>query len=471
MEYTLAIDQGTHASRALVLDARGRPLASRLVPVDLTRPHAGRAEQAGEQIVNSVRTAVRGVLDALTREQRGALSRCGLCTQRSTVLAWGEDGAALSPALSWQDTRGESLVTALGPHGQRIQQLSGLPLSAHYGASKLNWLQRNLATSDQYRMGPLAAYLLCRLTRQGHHRVDHGNAQRLQLLDVRQCRWSPALLDWFGIQRQRLPEPRPVIDDYGNLIDDELPLTAVCGDQNAAWFADGQVDDANALINLGSGAFILAAPGAHAPPLGLLTSIAVSDRQGCDYLSEATVNGAASALQWLQQRYPGSDIFGQLGRWLTADITPPIFINSVGGLGSPWWVTNLEPVFVPDTARLTLAERALAVTESILFLLAINLQQLQTRTPIERLRVSGGLSRLDPLCQKLADLCDLDVLRSPDNEASARGVAWLAAGRPAEWGEAATADRFVPRRAPALQARYRGFRDYLQQRLDRPSDA
>ncbi len=470
MDYTLAIDQGTHASRALVFDARGRVVTSHLVPVELRRPRPESAEYPAAPLLASVRTAVATALGALTSKQRDAVGRCGLCTQRSTVLAWGADGRARSAALSWQDTRGEALVAALRPHAGAIQRLSGLPLSAHYGASKLNWLQHTLAAEGDYHLGPLAAYLLCRLTRESAHRVDHSNAQRLQLLDVRHCHWSPELLDWFAVRRQRLPELCPVIADHGMLAEHGIPISAVCGDQNAAWFADPNATQGTALINLGSGAFILAAAGAEAAPAGLLTSIAVSDRHGCDYLSEATVNGAASALQWLQQRYPSSDVFGHLSQWLTADMTPPLFINSVGGLGSPWWATGLEPVFVPSATEASVAQLAVAVAESIVFLLASNLQRLQTQAPIERLRVSGGLSRLDPLCQKLADLSGLPVLRSHAKEASARGVAWLAAGRPAEW-PAADNDRFEAREAPALQARYRRFRDHLQQQLDQLAHA
>src|SRR5665647_2589331 len=43
----LAIDQGTHASRALVFDRRGRALSSGTAPVSITYPQADWAEQDG----------------------------------------------------------------------------------------------------------------------------------------------------------------------------------------------------------------------------------------------------------------------------------------------------------------------------------------------------------------------------------------------------------------------------------------
>jgi sugar (pentulose or hexulose) kinase len=93
MQYTLAIDQGTHASRALLFDAQGQTVAGRLLPVALTRPKPGHAEQDAGEILASVRAAIAAVLDALPAAQRAAVQHCGLTTQRSTVLAWTREGA------------------------------------------------------------------------------------------------------------------------------------------------------------------------------------------------------------------------------------------------------------------------------------------------------------------------------------------------------------------------------------------
>ena len=76
--------------------------------------------------------------------------------------------------------------------------------------------------------------------------------------------------------------------------------------------------------------------------------------------------------------------------------------------------------------------------------------------PARRIRVSGGVSRLDGLCRRLASLSGLPVHRRDDPEASARGIAYLAAGRPAHWNTAPQEEVFAPdatrRCAPALPA-------------------
>jgi glycerol kinase len=312
------------------------------------------------------------------------------------------------------------------------------------------------------RFGPLASFLLQRLTHEFSFAVDHSNAQRMQLFDIHTLEWSPQLAGWFDVPLEKLPPCRPVLHKYGTLSDYGTPITALCGDQNAAWFGSGRQDDSAALVNLGSGAFILAAQTGNAAPADLLASIAFSDQDHCEYLLEGTVNGAGSALQWLQAQWPKDDIQTGLPNWLEQVTDPPLFMNTVGGLGSPWWQQGLAPGFVPGHDRVNVAEAAVAVAESILFLVQYNLEIIQRQQAVTSLRVSGGLSQLDALCQKLANLSKLPVQRADDPEASARGIAWLAAGRPENWLTTEEIQHFEPLTDTSLGNRYTRFIEQLR---------
>lgn len=465
MNNILAIDQGTHASRALVLDSSGRVLAQRQHPVSLSRPQPGRAEQDGNELLVSVQRCVTDVLGDLARPQRDAVRCCGITTQRSTVLAWQRDGTPVAAAINWQDTRGAPQLQALQDRADAIQRLSGLPLSPHYGATKLHFLHQLYPDPDLH-LGPLAAFLLYRLSDGNTLAADHTNAQRMQLLDIHAREWSRTLCDWFGVPLQSLPPCRPVCADYGGLDNSDIAITAVCGDQNAAWFGSGAPENDCVLVNLGSGAFLMARQDHAAAIPGLLSSLVYSDATHSDYVTEGTVNGAGNALQWLRNEYGVTDIESHLAHWLQEIDEPPLFLNTVGGLGSPWWREGLAPRFAGDCERLGHAALAAGVAESIVFLLQFNLERVQQRQPVRRLRVSGGLSRVDPLCQKLANLSDCPVQRSDHREASARGVAWLAAGRPRDWSAQSAAQHFTPRADKPLQARYRRFIEQLREYIE-----
>jgi glycerol kinase len=105
-----------------------------------------------------------------------------------------------------------------------------------------------------------------------------------------------------------------------------------------------------------------------------------------------------------------------------------------------------------------------AVIESILFLVQANIEQIITLNPaVDRIRISGGLSSLDGLCQKLANLSGLAVERPVQVEATARGIAWQAAGCPEGWSATGTGMLFKPDKDKLLTERYTQFIEHLKQ--------
>jgi glycerol kinase len=243
-----------------------------------------------------------------------------------------------------------------------------------------------------------------------------------------------------------------------------IPLTACTGDQSAAAFALGEPRADCALVNVGTGAFIQRLTPAGAPlPDGILRSVVCADADGLLTSHEGTVNGAGSALDWLRERV-ALDVDRGLGALaarepLTGDL--PLFVNGVGGLGAPFWLSDFPCEFVGDGDD---AAQLAAVVESIAFLLCTNLERLQRGAPLRRIRISGGLARNDYLCRCIAALSQLAVERPAAVEATARGVAFLAAGRPASWRAVPIEHTFNPVHAAALESRYARWRDEMAAR-------
>ena len=302
---TLAVDQGTHASRAVLYGPGGARFFRSSVEVGLHRREGGRVEQSADEIL----AATRRVIDD-AREWSAArghpIEAAGLAVQRSTVVAWDRTtGRPLAPALSWQDTRAADRLVALGDRAAAIAERTGLRLSPHYGATKIAWMLSEVAAvrEAQHRgslaVGPLAAFLLAGLRPPGPPQVDEVNASRTLLWELASRSWSAELAGWFEVPPELLPEGRPVLGDWGELSAGAVPLRAVTGDQNAAIFADGPLPPGVARVNLGTGAFVLAATGARISTAArLLRGVARSDAEGPEYLVEGTVNGAGAALEW-----------------------------------------------------------------------------------------------------------------------------------------------------------------------------
>lgn len=463
----LALDQGGHASRAMVVDRHGKVLAHAERRIGTRRFGSAKVEHSAGALLHSLRQAAEVALAALPSSVE--IEAAGLATQRSSVACWERSsGRPLSPVLSWQDRRAARRVAALASEAPWVEDLTGLKLSPHYGATKLDWCLRHIpAVKRAQRGGTLAAGPLASLAvaglLEGHPCfADPVNGARTQLMDIRRGEWSERLCELFRVPAGILPGCVPNRHDFGlfPVAGRRIPFTVLIGDQPAALFAAGEPEAEVAYLNLGTGAFIQCLASKRVP--GLLQSILWRDTERTLYALEGTVNGAGSALDVLAKRagIAPARLMQALRGWLDAGDEPPLFLNGVGGLGAPFWRPDFHSRFL---GRGDVARRAVAVVESILFLLLESLERMQAAIPgLRRMRISGGLAQLDGLCQKLADLSGLSVERSRLHEATALGLARLlgADGMPA-----VDLTRFEPRSSPSLSSRRLRWREAMQEAL------
>ena len=68
----------------------------------------------------------------------------------------------------------------------------------------------------------------------------------------------------------------------------------------------------------------------------------------------------------------------------------------------------------------------------------------------QKIYISGGFSRADGLCQKLADVLQIPVHRSENTDATLQGIACMAAAIPDAWEYIAQDDIFQPQSNPSL---------------------
>jgi glycerol kinase len=462
----LSIDQGGHASRAILFDAAGRKMDEAFAPVATQRDPHGHVEHDPEELIASLRAATDAVCGRVA--PGSAIVAAGLATQRSSMVCWNRDtGAALSPVISWQDRRNAEWLRQLGARRDWIRAQTGLVLTPHYGASKMRWCLDHLpavraaANAGELAMGPLASYIVFRLLDARPFVADPANASRTQLWDPSSRDWSAPLLELFGVPRAALPRCVTSRFDYGAIRTPAgvVPLTVVTGDQSAVPFAFGPLDPAAAYVNVGTGAFVQRAIRDRLPAAPkLLASVVWSDSAGVDYMLEGTVNGAGSALEWFAAS-EGVDVAPLMAALESgADaLDPPLFLNGIGGLGSPFWVSDFTSRFVGDGP---VEARLLAALESIAFLIRVNLDELAPHGPaLRRLVLAGGIASNRLFCQRLADVTGIEAWRSREPEATARGLAWLVADGPASWS-AAAGDGFGPRPNHALARRFAAWRGH-----------
>ena len=466
--WVLCLDQGGHASRALVFDGEGRVRAEAEQLIATRRRGTDRVEHSPAALVRSLREAAGVALGQLP-DHGARIGTAALATQRSSIVCWDRpSGRALSPVLSWQDRRAARHVLALARHERRVRSMTGLVLSPHYGASKIAWCLEHLPAVKRAEgvgrlaAGPLASFLLANLLEERPCLTDPVNGSRTQLLDLSRREWSPWLCDLFGVPREILPDCVTNRHPFGHLsiCNLRIPLTVVTGDQPAALFALGRPRADTAYANLGTGAFMQCLSGRDAPRL--LHGLVWQTPRRSMHVLEATVNGADAALQEVAAHLGVAPAhrLTLLEQGLEAEQEPPLFLNGIGGLGAPYWRPGFRSRFIGrGDAALHLA----AVLESVAFLLVVNLERMQhAGIHVRRIVATGGLARNDILCQRLADLTGLPLERPELHEATALGLARLAGLRPAR---VPGSQRFLPRNDPRLERRYRRWKQALEAAL------
>ncbi len=467
----LCLDQGGHASRALVFDARGALQAGAFREAG-TRRAGDRVEQDPEELVVTLRQAIDEAVATLGGRADDIVA-AGIATQRSSIACWDRrTGAALAPVLSWQDRRAHAWLERFSAHAGEIHRRTGLMLSAHYGASKLRWCLDHLPAvaaarrAGRLAMGPLASFLLFRLLGEKPLLADPANAARTLLWNIDAGEWDPWLLELFGIPPETLPRCVPTRHAFGTLRlnDRRIPLAVASGDQSAALFALGAPRPDSAYVNMGTGAFIQRVFERRPEATGLLAGLVYHDSSDrAVYVLEGTVNGADAALRWAGREWGLENIEAELPEWLARTGEVPVFLNGVSGLGAPFWVAEFPSRLIGDGAPW---QKAVAVAESIVFLLQANLSIMQkTAPPVTRIIATGGLAWFDGLCRRLADLSGLPVYRPAEQEATARGTAYLLAGFPGDWPEERSGEPFTPQANPGLLRRYERWRAEMHRAL------
>lgn len=467
--HVIVIDQGTHSTRAIIYDREGAPIFESRESIDLSYIDKYKIEQDGNQILESCRVVISNAAKYL-KENKINRVVAALTTQRSTVIAWDSStGDAISPALSWLDTRAQEYLTDLSLTDEEIKHKTGLPVSPHYGASKLRWLiehHENVQIAQMQNclaLGPLAAYLIFNLVEHNPSYVDYSNAHRTLLWNMQTKDWDQGLLNAFSLQSSLLPKAIPNAYAYGDLLDIKCPLVFVNGDQNSAVYGYGAYEENTTFVNIGTGGFVLVKSNKPILDSKLLGSITYSTNTDFEYSLEGTINGAGAAVSWAKEAWDISNI--ESIDWQEVEEVP-IFMNTIGGLGSPWWQSDIKPLFLEDKSyqELSPAQCKAALMESIAFLITYNIQVISQQViETKSLVVTGGLSSDTYLCQRLADLCKVPVMSSDYKEATSRGAAWLVFDRP-NW-ESPQYLSFMPREDEAIHSRYQKFITEIERRV------
>ena len=483
MALTLALDQGTTSSRAIVFDLNGTPQASAQADLRQIYPQPSWVEHDAREILSTQLDCATKALAQLG--QRASQVQCiGIANQRETTVIWDrKTGVPIHNAIVWQDRRTAAWCDAQvkAGHLPLVKEATGLVLDPYFSAGKLVWLldhvegARARAERGELAFGTIDCWLIWNLTG-GLHVTDVTNASRTLLFNIHKHCWDERLLEVFGIPLGLLPEVRPSSGDFGTtkaaMLGRALPIGGVAGDQQAALFGQGCITSGQVKNTYGTGCFMLMHTGdqARASQHGLVTTCTAQSDASHGYAIEGSVFSAGSAVQWLRDELQIIGAAAEIEALAASvpDSAGVVLVPAFTGLGSPHWDAYARGAIFGITRGTNRAHVARAALDAIALQSTELLEAMRSDSGLEvaELRVDGGAAANDLLMQLQADLLGIPVIRPEVAETTAQGAADLAALSAGLWQNVEALQQ--ARRAVARETRFEPSlsRDWAATQMD-----
>ena len=439
----LAIDQGTSGTTCLLVRPDGHVAARAHRDVRVSHPHEGWVEQDPSELWQSVVSTCDGLL----RETGGRPAAIGITNQRETLVVFDRRTLeAVAPAIVWQCRRSAAICAEHRARGEEaeIRRRTGLLLDPYFTATKLEWLLRDdpalaaRAQRGEVCAGTVDTWLIARLTAGAVLATDPSNASRTLLYDLARGDFDPELCALFGIPAGILPVIHPsagtiATTDPAAFLGLAIPISGIAGDQQAALFGQACIEPGMSKNTYGTGSFLLVNVGGAVPDpgAGLLATVAWRIGGNDVFALEGSIFVTGAALQWLRDGLGLIESAADAGPLFESvpDSRGCIFVPALAGLGAPWWDPGARGALLGLTGGVTRAHVVRAVVESMAYRTrdVVEAMERASGLALNELRVDGGASAMDSLCQFQADVLGVPVARAASAEATGLGAAMLAA--------------------------------------------
>lgn len=440
MKYTIAVDQSTSATKALLFDERCQLVASASRTHHQYYPKAGWVEHDPEEIYTNTLQVIADLVTPV-RQPEDTFS-LAITNQRETVVIWNRrTGHPLCNAVVWQDMRGADICNRLraGGYGGMVKERSGLLIDPYFAGSGAKWIldhtdgAHEAAKRGELCFGTIDSWLVFRLTDGREHATDYTNASRTMLFNIHTLDWDDDLLHMLGIPRSMMPVPKPCDARYGEttvggLFGRPIPIAGVLGDSHGALAGQMCFTAGFGKATYGTGSSVMVNIGeqAAAAPEGLVTSIGFAALGKVLYAFEGNIHCTGATIQWLKDQLGLIDSAREIESLASSvsDNGGVYLVPAFSGLGAPWWNDRVKGILCGLTLNSTKAHVCRAAEESIAYQVADLVRTMtdQAGIRLKEIRVDGGPTRDQFLMQFQTDLLQAPIVRSEVEDASAFGA-------------------------------------------------
>ena len=441
-KFLVAIDQGTTSTRVILFDVKGNIKFKSQKEFKQYFPKNGWVEHNPNEIWKSTLFSLKKVIKK-TKKMNGKILSIGITNQRETTVLWNKkNGKPVYNAIVWQDRRTQKYCKNLKKNNfeKKIRKKTGLFIDPYFSATKIKWILDNvkktklLLKSNNLLFGTIDTFLIWKLTKGQCHLTETTNASRTMLFNINTNRWDNEILKKLKIPYKILPEVKNSADNFGTtnkkVIGEEIPISAVLGDQQAAVVGQACFETGSIKSTYGTGAFVIMNTGSKKiiSKNKLLTTICYTLNGKNTYGLEGSIFIAGAGVQWLRDKikliknaYETEKIAKSKKNNEGVYVVP-----AFSGLGAPYWRPDARGLVTGLTRDSDWKSLVRAVVESVAYQ-SFDLFESMKKDGLKPkiIKVDGGMVANNWFSQFLSDIINLKVKRSKVLETTALGVALL----------------------------------------------
>lgn len=435
--YYIGIDLGTSSVKLLLMDENGviRRIVSREYP--LYFPHPGWSEQNPQDWMAAVVEGIRELTQDIDRAQVAGIGAAG---QMHGLVVLDENDEVIRPAILWNDGRTQAQTDDLNAKigKEALTRYTGNIAFAGFTAPKLLWMREN-EPENFARISKIMLpkdYINYCMT--GVHCTDYSDASGTLLLDVRNKRWSPEMLDICDVREEQLPQLYESYESVSTLkpqMAKELDLhagvlvAAGAGDNAAAAVGTGTVGEGKCNISLGtSGTIFISSRTFRGDKANALHAFAHAD--GGFHLMGCMLS-AASCNKWFMEDILKTEDYGVEQEKIVPEKLGQnhvYYLPYLMGERAPHNDAAARSCFIGMTMDTTRADMTQAVLEGVAFGIRDSLEAARALgVDIHSSMICGGGAK-SPLWKKMmANILNLRLTEPETEQGPGYGGAILAA--------------------------------------------